>query len=158
MSDDAKKDEQNEPKRHNLFNQRSYQGFIEQQIQQAMNDGKFNNLPGQGKPLPKSDDENVPEELRAGFRMLKANGFAPHWIEARKDIDEERAKVANWLAQHQTHWASINPRRRAELRTEYHGKLRDLHRAILNYNLRLPPGVPQIENINIERELQRLEA
>src|SRR5215217_723154 len=66
--------------------------LIDQIMAKAQADGLMDNLPGQGQPL-KLDDEMVPAEYRLGFHMLKTSGFAPPWIEARREIDEERAQI-----------------------------------------------------------------
>src|SRR5215211_7257459 len=71
--------------------------LIDEIMAKAHADGLMDNLPGQGQPLKLDDDEMVPAEYRLGFRMLKSSGFAPPWIEARREIDEERAQLTNWL-------------------------------------------------------------
>ncbi|MGB7180446.1 MAG: DUF1992 domain-containing protein [Burkholderiaceae bacterium] len=51
--------------------------LVESRIEQARDDGEFDNLPGAGKPLQLDDDSMVPEELRVVYRVLKNAGFVP---------------------------------------------------------------------------------
>src|SRR6266545_4582934 len=70
-----------------------YHQLIDQIIAKAQADGLMDNLPGQGQPLKLDADDLVRDEDRLAFRMLKSSGFAPPWIEARREIDEERARL-----------------------------------------------------------------
>src|SRR5215218_5565797 len=71
--------------------------LIDEIMAKAHADGLMDNLPGQGQPLQLDNDDMVPAEYRLGFRMLKSSRFAPPWIEARREIDEQREQVARWL-------------------------------------------------------------
>lgn len=55
-------------------------------IEAAAKRGEFDDLPGAGKPLPPDDAQQVPAELRAGYRLLKNAGFVPPEIQTRRDI------------------------------------------------------------------------
>jgi hypothetical protein len=59
---------------------------IDQQIRDAMSSGKFDNLPGAGKPL-KLDDDATPQNLRMAHKLLKDNDLAPAWIMDGKDLE-----------------------------------------------------------------------
>lgn len=61
--------------------------LAEQRIQEAMEQGEFDHLPGHGRALALDDDSLVPEELRAGYRLLKNAGFLPPELQLRKDIE-----------------------------------------------------------------------
>lgn len=155
MTDDQTHDQEHDhqPQARKPF---TYEGLIDERIAQALADGLFDNLPGRGRPQRLDDDALVPEADRAGYRLLKANGFAPMWIEARTDLSEERARLAAWLAAANADWPRLAPRRRQALRAEYRQKLEDLQRAILHYNLRLPRGVSQLAGLRIDEELAKL--
>lgn len=47
----------------------------EERIRQAMEQGAFENLPGQGKPMDADDAAHVPPELRMAWRLLKNGGY-----------------------------------------------------------------------------------
>ncbi|BDH44362.1 hypothetical protein TUM12370_04060 [Salmonella enterica subsp. enterica serovar Choleraesuis] len=62
--------------------------WAERHIQQAQQDGEFDNLRGQGEPLELDDDSHVPPELRAGYRLLKNGGYLPPELELRREAVE----------------------------------------------------------------------
>ncbi len=62
--------------------------IAERRIAEAMDRGEFEELPGAGKPLRLEDDSLVPEELRAGYRLLKNAGYLPEEIRLRREISE----------------------------------------------------------------------
>ena len=134
----------------------NYQSVIDQIFAKAEADGLMDNLPGQGKPLDLDDDTLVPEEDRLGLRMLKSSGFAPPWIEARREIDEERAKLAAWLTDAKSRWPYLGTPARTAMHVAYRRKLDDLQRLILNYNLTAPPGVAHVEGLRMAEELLKL--
>jgi hypothetical protein len=143
-------------KEKKVLNRRTFDGIVDQRLTKAMEEGQFDNLPGAGKPLQRDEDALVPDDLRAGFGMLKANGFAPGWIETRKDIDEERRKLALWLTETNSRWPKLSPERRRALRAEYRSKLEAVRSMILTYNLQIPGGVGQLVGLNIQEELSKL--
>jgi hypothetical protein len=59
--------------------------IAEERIARARDAGEFDHLPGAGRPLELDDDSLVPEELRAGYRILKNAGFVPPEVEALKE-------------------------------------------------------------------------
>lgn len=68
--------------------------LAEQKIEEAMRDGAFDDLPGQGKPLDLDDDRLVPEDARVAYRILKNAGFVPPELEQRKEIADLRRLMA----------------------------------------------------------------
>jgi hypothetical protein len=60
--------------------------LIEEKIQKAREEGAFDNLPGNGKPLQLDDDSAIPEDLRLTWKVLKNSGCLPQELELRKDI------------------------------------------------------------------------
>jgi hypothetical protein len=62
----------------------TWESLVDRQIQKAMDEGKFDDLPFQGRPLPRDDDLFAGEWAMA-FKMLRNAGAAPPWIEADKD-------------------------------------------------------------------------
>lgn len=131
--------------------------LIDQIIAKAQADGLLDNLPGTGQPLKLDDDTMVPEDQRLGFRMLKSSGFAPPWIEARRDIDTERDQITSWLTDTRRRWPYQAPPARAALRVLYRRKLDDLQRMITNFNLKAPPGVQHLEGLRMAEELAKLD-
>ena len=48
-----------------------FQRIIEKRIQEALDRGDFDDLPGRGKPMQIEDDSGVPEDLRLAYKVLK---------------------------------------------------------------------------------------
>jgi DnaJ homolog subfamily C member 28 len=135
---------------------RTFESVIDQQIRAAEAEGQFQNLAGAGEPLTLNDDAHIPEELRAGFRMLKNAGAAPPWIELQQTIRVDQEGLVRWLKQANARWERLTPQQRATLREEYSGKLRDLNKLISTYNLTAPPAVGQFPLLIMEQELKKL--
>jgi hypothetical protein len=60
--------------------------LAEQKIQEAIERGELDDLPGAGRPLDLDDDPLVPEELRVAYRVLKNAGFVPPEIELVREV------------------------------------------------------------------------
>jgi hypothetical protein len=63
-----------------------WQSIAENKIKEAMEEGAFDNLAGAGKPLNLEEDPFEDPSMRMAHRLLRNNGFAPPWIEERKDL------------------------------------------------------------------------
>ena len=63
------------------------EGISERNIQEAIDDGLFDNLPGKGKPLDLSD--TMPIHLR----ILKNAEALPDWIQTHKDQEAAQAEM-----------------------------------------------------------------
>lgn len=59
--------------------------LIDRQIREAMDEGKFDDLPHQGERLPLVDDSAAGDWALA-YRMLRDARFAPPWIETDKEV------------------------------------------------------------------------
>jgi hypothetical protein len=71
----------------------SLEKALEEQIQRAMSEGKFDNLKSAGKPLNLDDYFATPEDIRAGYTLLKNNEFVPAEVELLKEIGILREKI-----------------------------------------------------------------
>ena len=60
--------------------------IAERKIAEAAENGAFEHLPGQGRPLELEDDSQVPEDLRMAYKVLRNAGFVPPELAARKEI------------------------------------------------------------------------
>jgi len=60
--------------------------LAEEKIKESIARGDFDNLAGAGKPLVLEDESYIPQELRAGYRLLKNAGYLPAELQLRKDI------------------------------------------------------------------------
>ncbi|WP_455205122.1 DnaJ family domain-containing protein [Kaarinaea lacus] len=65
--------------------------LAETKILEAIENGELDNLPGEGRPIKLEDDSMVPEELRAGYRILRNAGFLPPELKIRSEITQVEA-------------------------------------------------------------------
>jgi len=70
-----------------------FKRIAERKIQEAMEEGLFDDLPGKGKPLEFEEETWVPEDLRVAYRILKNAGYIPSELELRKEIMNLRSLI-----------------------------------------------------------------
>src|SRR5262250_3018461 len=64
-----------------------WESLVDKLIRESMERGEFNDLPGSGQPIDLAENPFEDPDLRTAHRLLRNAGFAPAWIEERKDID-----------------------------------------------------------------------
>lgn len=67
---------------------------IEEQIRNAIAEGKFDNLPGAGQPLDLDAYFQAPEHLRMCYSILKNGNFVPEEAQLLKDVEALRGQLA----------------------------------------------------------------
>ena len=125
--------------------------LIERQIREAMEGGKFDELPHQGTPLP-SQENPYAGDMALAFHMLKNAGVAPPWVEANKEANELLAKRDAILKRAaQGSGPSIFARKR-----DREG-LRDLvaraNKAITRVNIEAPASITRRRLLDVDEEL-----
>jgi len=63
------------------------ESMAERMLREAIEAGEFDDLPGKGQPVNLSQNPFEDPDLRVVHKLLRDAGFAPAWIEERKDID-----------------------------------------------------------------------
>ena len=139
-----------------------WESSIEKQIREAMEAGKFDNLPGRGKPLDLSENPFEDPDLRTAHRLLREAGFAPGFIEERKAIDSELEQARTALARAWRLYKSADKTGLKDqdviwqrVQNEFRQTVLDLNRRIRVHNLKVPAGVFQRNVIDIEQEIER---
>jgi DnaJ homolog subfamily C member 28 len=133
---------------------------IEEHIRRAIQDGKFDDLPGQGKPLNLDDNPHIDPEWHLAYHMLKSSGYTLPWIEARNDIENELAHARADLSQ-AWKWRQSNltdpeaESRWVRASTAFADHVEKLNRRIFEYNLQTPHVRFQMLMLDIEQELER---
>jgi DnaJ family protein C protein 28 len=145
---------------------------VNKQIQEAMERGDFNDLPGKGKPQQLYDNPYIPPEVRQINQMLKDNGFAPHWIEVDKRIRDEREQIEKLLTRIQArrerlaNRIRVHPLKRDAIRRvfelertraleAYTVRLRQLNQKIQQFNLMIPLRDKQLPLYNLDAATAR---
>jgi DnaJ family protein C protein 28 len=136
---------------------------IEEHIRRAMEEGKFNNLPGKGKPLRWDVNPNEDPDWRLANHILHGSGFTLPWIETLRDLEtaiesarQELRRAWSWrqaaLAESQssqyieTEWQRSLQAFRAKIQT--------LNQRIRDYNLTAPAARFQLRLLNYTREVE----
>lgn len=141
-----------------------WESLIDQKIREAMEQGEFDDLPGKGEPIDLSENPFEDPELRMAHRMLRNAGFAPPWIEERKDIDAEfvvaRTNLARvWSifrkARGTKHEAGAEGRWEKAL-ASFRQQTTQLNRRIAAWNLNVPSAGFQRKTLDAEREIERI--
>ena len=96
----------------------NFDRLVEQKIREAMAAGEFDRLEGAGRPVNLDAYFTAPEELRAGYAVLKNANVIPEEMQLRGDINRLRQEIE----------ACADPARREALR-------RDLAALTLKYDL-----------------------
>ena len=66
----------------------AFEQIVEALIQEAMERGEFDNLPGKGKPIDLTEYFETPEEVRLANSVLKGAGMTPREVDLLKEIAE----------------------------------------------------------------------
>ncbi len=132
---------------------------IDRAIRGAMDEGKFDNLSGRGKPFPKEDDNPWEDPSAwAANRMLKSAGFSLPWIEERKEIEEQivsaRASlIRSWRYCRDEPPGPFRDERWEKALAAFRQRGEDINKQIRTYNLKTPLIETHIRVIDVEREI-----
>ena len=72
-----------------------FQKIIEKRIQEALERGDFDHLPGCGEPLKIEDDSHIPDDLRLAYKILKNANCLPPEVQLRKEIRQMEDMLEN---------------------------------------------------------------
>jgi DnaJ family protein C protein 28 len=139
---------------------------IEEHLRKAMEEGKFDNLPGKGKPLHL--DENNPHadsDWELAYHILKESGYTLPWIETMHEIEKD-LNAARGNLKHAWKWRLIYlsadvPDEKASAEWEqalgaFKNKLPALNQRIRDYNLEVPNARFQRPVLNFEHEIEKI--
>jgi len=136
---------------------------IEELIRKAIEEGKFENLPGTGKPLNLDDNPFEDPDWRMAHRVLRNAGYTLPWLETRREIEEALAAARNdlkraWNWQNDARQRGISP---SEINHQWQlsvdkfkAEISKINQQIDTYNLETPSTRFQLSKISLERELQ----
>jgi hypothetical protein len=138
-----------------------FERSIEQQIQRARREGKFDNLEGQGKPIKLNDNPYEDPDKKIANHVLKSNGFAPLWIQLSKSIDSRLKKARSDLHRQ---WDWYQNKRQANRNLDwtesewqkyldrFRAEINDINGLITSYNVQVPN--PRFERIRLDPEIE----
>lgn len=138
---------------------------INEQIRQAIEEGKFKDLPGEGKPLNLDENPHEDPEWRTAYRMLRSSGYTLPWIESRITFEESLARARDDLSR-AWDWrrdALEDGQASADVEAEWQracsafgDKIAQVNKNIADYNLEVPTSSLQLPRLKIEHEISRI--
>ena len=138
-----------------------WEPLIDRLIRESMERGEFDDLPGAGQPIDLSENPYEAPELRTVHRLLKNAGFAPAWIEERKDIDGEYQRAYSILRRAKALYASDERSAPAEwerAKKEFREVVDALNERIRFYNLKAPAAAVQRKIIDADEVLRDMQS
>lgn len=124
---------------------RRLESLTEKALREAIEKGEFDDLPGKGEPIDLRENPFEDPDLRVVHRLLRNAGFAPAWIEERKDIDAELAAARTKLSRA---WAIFGRGGSAPSDAEWERSVREFREKVVElnqrvriYNLKAPAAV-----------------
>ncbi|MCC7353830.1 MAG: DUF1992 domain-containing protein [Anaerolineae bacterium] len=152
---------------------RDWESEIDKSIREAMEQGKFDNLPGKGKPQDLSVNPHMDSADEAAFQMLQDAGYAPDWIEddkaLRAETEKARAALARAWAYRRERLAAMasqaGPEADAErarledswqrAQSNFAEQVAALNRRIRDYNLKAPSSSLHRLLLRVDEEIRR---
>ncbi len=148
--------------------------IAETKILEGIEEGKFDNLEGMGKPLNLGEDSSLPLDVRMANKVLKNAGVLPEWIQVRHEITSEREEIERYRER----VFAENPKRRARLKglptdhaavrqfAEWHSRCRDAYlrrlkrcnSSILKFSILAPSTAAPFHGIKVDAEMETFDA
>ena len=141
-----------------------WESLVDQKIREAMEQGEFDNLSGKDAPIDLSENPFEDPDWRTAHRLIRNAGFAPAWIEERKDIEFEIDAARNQLERvwtilqnaHGTKDESEAKARWEKALALYRQQATQLNRRIVAWNLKVPASGFRRKRIDAEREIEEV--
>jgi Domain of unknown function (DUF1992) len=133
---------------------------IDELIRKAIEEGKFSNLQGEGKPLRLEENPWEDPDWRMAYHVLQSNGFTLPWIEQRQAIERDLEAARRLLAQawreHQNDKAISGERAWQRALQTFELQIGAINQQITDYNLSVPLDRFQKRLVRVEQEVDRL--
>ena len=133
-------------------------GFVDEQIDEAIKKGEFDNLQGKGKPLQLLGDLSDKKLMRAKIRQDA--GFGAPWEDVAREI-EVATQRANSSARRAWEFREAGLRSKKadparieadfeRARREVETQIAAVNSLILKYNLLIPPLLPHLHRVRLK--------
>ena len=120
----------------------------EEKIQNAIQDGSFQNLRGEGKPFPPEMFSRDPQdEFALVHDLIKNNGLSLPWLEERKTLLADMQKIReSFFGTWQT---AKTKQEKDRIKNSFREAIIKINRRILDYNLRSPVARLQLMEMSL---------
>jgi len=138
---------------------RAFEIIAERKIVEAMEEGKFDNLPGKGQPLEIDPQWLVPPHLRIAATILHNAQILPEWAQTDREIVTAREAIAILRRRAATEYPL---RRETPVFADWYANIlrsllrlmRRVNDLILQYNISSPVSLHVHAPFAIEREIE----
>jgi hypothetical protein len=148
---------------------KSWEDWVEEKIRKAQEEGLFNDLSGQGRPLPERRNPFLPEERQLAYDLLRDSGHTLPWIEEGREIDARLNRARQLLSRRYRWYLTERDRRPGHellaleqvwrsYRQEFEEEVAVINASIHIYNLKVPTLSLHKHIILLEEEYERLYA
>ena len=146
---------------------------VEEHIRRAIEQGKFDDLPGKGRPADLNENPLADQDWRLAFHMLKSAGYSLPWIEQLQELDAEieaaRAELRRgweWRSQalqSDTAGSGTDQARLAPAAVEaewqrlvqvFKERIESINKHITDINLQVPLEMLQRSKLNSDKEVE----
>ena len=143
-----------------------FEQLVENRILEAIEEGLFEGLAGEGAPLAQRDAERRAGDLWLAHHILGNAGTLPEWLELAKTIELDREGLAGIEAEHGAlveraratgEWRRLAPLI-AERQREFAATARALRTKQDRYNMEAPSVANERPAIWVEERLRMLDA
>lgn len=138
------------------------ESLTEKRLREAIENGEFDDLPGKGEPIDLQENPFEDPDLRVVHRLLRNAGFAPAWIEERKDIDAEFEAAQTKLSRA---WKLFGAGGKAPSDAEwersvkeFRAQVAELNARVRIYNLKAPAAVFHRKHIDADKIVESIKA
>lgn len=137
-----------------------WESLVDKLIRESMERGEFKDLSGEGEPIDLSENPFEAPELRTAHRLLRNAGFAPAWIEERKDIEATFTRAKTILTRARELYGQEIPHGAQWQRAvrEFRETVAELNQRIRIYNLKAPAAGFQRKLVDADSLISDLEA
>jgi hypothetical protein len=132
-----------------------WETLIDRQIREAVDEGKFDNLPHRGEPLP-NDDNPYAGDWGLAFHVLRNAGVAPPWIEADKEVRALLERLAAIVARARVGLPPSSIARRRDL-AALEDLVSKINGAIARVNAEAPTDRQRRRTLSLVDEVARYE-
>jgi hypothetical protein len=137
-----------------------WEPLIDRLIRESMERGEFDNIPGSGEPIDLTENPYEKPELRSVHRLLRNAGFAPAWIEDRKDIEDQFQRAYSIVCRAKELYCrsskDVDNREWQRAIKEFRERVDELNQRIRIYNLKAPSASVHRKLIDADKLLSEL--
>ena len=137
-----------------------FESVVDRLIRESMERGEFDDLTGKGEPVDLSENPFEDPDVRTAHRLLRNAGFAPAWVEDRKDIEARLRDARMTLLRARELYRDEIPAGARWQRAvgEFREIVAELNQRIRMYNLKAPGTVFHRKVFDTEAWIRELES